>query len=110
MAVVQQKAPAVMAVSVRLRSRVEKVKKPSPLKAAATSTMMKVANQISIAKTQTVKPWPQAGQTVLVVIVPTVEAEIVEAVVAGIAEVVDVAREAAVIVVLVAAVIAATAK
>ena len=44
------------AASVRLLSHAAKAKKLSPLKVAATSTMMKVANRILIAKMQTVKP------------------------------------------------------
>ena len=49
-------AKAVSVASVLLLSHAAKAKKPLPLKAAATSTTMKAANRISIAKMQTVKP------------------------------------------------------
>jgi hypothetical protein len=43
------------AANVRLLSHAAKAKRPLPLKAVATSTMMKVANRILIAKMQIVK-------------------------------------------------------
>jgi hypothetical protein len=95
---------AVNVVRVRLLSRAVKAKRLLPSKAAVTSTMMKAANRILIAKTQTAKLLPQEGRSVQEAIVRmAVEAEIVEVVAAGIAEV-AVAEVPGVIVVLVAAV------
>jgi len=91
---------AVNVVRVRLLRRAAKEKKPSPLKAVATSTTTKAANRILIAKMQTVKPLQLAGRSVQEVIVPMAEGGIVEVVAAGIAEVAVVALEAAAIVVL----------
>ena len=97
-------AKAASVVSVHLLSRAEKAKKLLPLKVAATSTMMKVANRILIAKMQTGRLLPREGRNVQEAIVRmAVEAEIVEVVAAGIAEV-AVAEVPGVIVVLVAAV------
>lgn len=83
----QGKVLAAKAVSVRLHSHAAKAKKPSPLKVAATLPMTK-ANPTSIAKTQTVKRWPQADRIVQEAIVRTAVVEIAEAVAAGIAGVV----------------------
>jgi hypothetical protein len=82
---------AAKAVSVRLLSHAVKAKKPSPLKVVVTSTM-KVASPTSIAKMQTVKPWPQADRIVQEAIGHTAEAEIAEAVAAGPVGVVAVAH------------------
>jgi hypothetical protein len=99
------------AASVRLLSHAAKAKKPSPSRAAAILLTTK-ANPISIAKTQTEKPWrPDKGLIVPVAIVRTAVVEIAGVGAVGIAEVGAVVLEVAAIVVLVAAVaIAAIAR
>jgi hypothetical protein len=107
---------AVNVVSVRLFSREAKAKRLSPLKAAATSTMMKAANRILIAKMQTVKLLQREGRNVQEAIVRMAEiAEVVAAAAEGIvveAQAVAAVRVAGAIAVLVVAVveIAAIAK
>jgi hypothetical protein len=107
---------AVNVVSVRLFSREAKAKRLSPLKAAATSTMMKAANRILIAKMQTVRLLPPVGRNVQEAIVRMAEiAEVVAAAAEGIvveAQAVAAVRVAGAIAVLVVAVveIAAIAK
>jgi hypothetical protein len=107
---------AVNVVRVRLFSREAKAKRLSPLKAAATSTMMKAANRILIAKMQTVKLLQREGRNVQEAIVRMAEiAEVVAAAAEGIvveAQAVAAVRVAGAIAVLVVAVveIAAIAK
>ena len=109
-----QAAKAASVVRVHQLSRAEKVKKQLPSKAAATSTMMKAANRILIAKMQIGKLLQREGRIVQEVIV--LQAEIAVAVAAAgiVVEVLAVAgvREAAAIAVLVVAAveIAAIAK
>ena len=102
-------------VRVRLLSRVAKAKRLLPSKAAATLTMMKAANRILIAKTQTVKPLRQEGRSVQEAI--GLMAEIAEGVAAAAEGIVGEVRAVAVVhaagaiaVLVVAEEIAATAK
>jgi hypothetical protein len=101
---------AVNVVRVRLLSLAAKAKRPLPSKAAVTSTMMKAANRILIAKMQTVKLLQREDRIVQEAI--GLMAEIAEGVVAAgiVGEVLAVAggREAGAIVVLVVAEIAET--
>jgi hypothetical protein len=107
---------AVNVVRVRLFSREAKAKRLSPLKAATTSTMMKAANRILIAKMQTVKLLQREGRNVQEAIVRMAEiAEVVAAAAEGIvveAQAVAAVRVAGAIAALVVAVveIAAIAK
>ena len=104
-------AEAGNAANVLLRSHAAKAKKLSPSKVAATSTTMKAANRILIAKMQTVKLSPREGRSVQEAIVRTAVAGIAAVEADGIAEVAVVAQEVVAIVVLVVAEeIAATAK